>query len=351
MSLIALDIGGANIKAADGRGNCVHLPFQIWKQKNDLPVALAELIHEMPSYSTVVVTMTAELADCFTTKQEGVEFVVDSVVKSFTEPICVYLVNDRFVTPETAVNEFMLAAASNWYGLAKYAGRFGSENTVLLDIGSTTTDVIPLKNGEVAARGKSDHQRLVNCELIYTGIDRSSISGIMTHAVHRGQTCPLMNEMFATTLDAYTVLGLLGEDASNTCTANGRPQTKNNCIARLARMFGKDETDFFEEDAIDFARQIQQAQIELIQGAVTDVTNRFREGEICVVVSGQGEFLAHDVINRICRDDLPAFHVVSLNKHLGKTVSKCASAHALAVLAREQFHSEFDRDRFCELRT
>jgi uncharacterized hydantoinase/oxoprolinase family protein len=51
----------------------------------------------------------------------------------------------------------------------------------------------------------------------------------------------------------------------------------------------------------------------------------------CVVISGLGEFLAARVVRRLGI----APQIVSLSEELGPTVSRAATAHALAVLARE----------------
>jgi uncharacterized hydantoinase/oxoprolinase family protein len=50
-----------------------------------------------------------------------------------------------------------------------------------------------------------------------------------------------------------------------------------------------------------------------------------------VVLSGRGEFLARRLIERL-RLKCP---VISLSTELGPSISRCAPAHALAVLARE----------------
>jgi len=70
------DIGGANIKAAlvggsdDPRPAVVERPFALWREPRRLPAVLAETANRLPPARMMAVTMTAELADCFTTKRE-----------------------------------------------------------------------------------------------------------------------------------------------------------------------------------------------------------------------------------------------------------------------------------------
>ncbi len=52
---------------------------------------------------------------------------------------------------------------------------------------------------------------------------------------------------------------------------------------------------------------------------------------VTIVMSGQGEFLARRLLDRM---RLKA-DVISLAEKLGPDVSRCATAHALAVMVRE----------------
>src|SRR5580704_944530 len=72
MRLLAFDIGGANLKAADGLDFCVSRPFPLWRRPTELAGALAALAAEAPAADRWFATMTGELADCFATKAEGV---------------------------------------------------------------------------------------------------------------------------------------------------------------------------------------------------------------------------------------------------------------------------------------
>ncbi|MEX2559527.1 MAG: tetrahydromethanopterin-linked C1 transfer pathway, partial [Pirellulales bacterium] len=72
MSWLALDIGGANLKAADGLGFAVARPFPLWQRPQALAGEIARLLADAPAAERIAVTMTGELADCFSTKREGV---------------------------------------------------------------------------------------------------------------------------------------------------------------------------------------------------------------------------------------------------------------------------------------
>ena len=78
-SWLALDIGGANLKAAHASGAIRSVPFEVWRRPQDLARALADLVAGFPQFDRVAVTMTAELCDCFATKAEGVRAVLEAV--------------------------------------------------------------------------------------------------------------------------------------------------------------------------------------------------------------------------------------------------------------------------------
>ena len=72
MTWLALDIGGANLKAANGLKYARSVPFPLWRTPERLPEALRSLLASGPPFEQLAVTMTGELADCFPSKADGV---------------------------------------------------------------------------------------------------------------------------------------------------------------------------------------------------------------------------------------------------------------------------------------
>ncbi|MEX2093103.1 MAG: hydantoinase/oxoprolinase family protein, partial [Pirellulales bacterium] len=244
----------------------------------------------------------------------------------------VYLVDGRFASTGEACELPHLAAASNWHALARFACRFLGERTgILIDVGSTTTDVILLKDGRVAARGASDTERLLAGELVYTGVGRTPLCAVTHSLPYRGQMCPVAAELFATTADAYLTLGEIAEQPEAAWTADGRPLTRPYARERLARMVCADRTTFDDHDARCAAEAVRDAQLAQLRHAVEQVLSAISEPPARFVVSGDGEFLAVRLVKQIWAHG----QVKSLATELGAKVSACAPAHALAVLARE----------------
>ncbi|HEV3003062.1 MAG TPA: hydantoinase/oxoprolinase family protein [Pirellulales bacterium] len=333
MTLLALDTGGANLKVADGNGFALSEPFPLWQKPGELADALAALITRSPPADRLVVTMTGELADCFETKAEGVAHVIAATQQAAgTRSVFVYLADGSLVSPDVACRQPLLAAASNWHALARFAARYCPTSTgLVIDVGSTTSDLVPLVNGGIAAQGRSDIERLALGELVYTGVTRSPVCAVVDALPWRGRQVPVAQELFATTRDAYLLLGDLPEDANDRGTADGRPATRSAARDRLARMICADRDMFSEEDALAAATAVTRGQLSQLGIAARNLLRRLPEPPGTVVVSGQGEFVGR----RLCERLQVAARIVSFADELGDAVSQAAPAHALAVLARE----------------
>ena len=79
MTCLGLDIGGANLKAADGRGWAKSVSFPLWRDPHGLAGALDALVQNAPVSERLAVTMTGELCDCFSSKIEGVRHILAAV--------------------------------------------------------------------------------------------------------------------------------------------------------------------------------------------------------------------------------------------------------------------------------
>jgi probable H4MPT-linked C1 transfer pathway protein len=326
-SLLGLDIGGANLKAAHTNGAACTHPFQLWKHPAELPEALRILLRAVPGYDALAVTMTGELCDCYETKRQGVHAILDAV-ESVAEqaPIRVWQTDGRFVDVAAARAAAHQTAAANWLALATFAGRYAPAGPVLLlDIGSTTADLIPLFDGNPCPLGRTDPARLRSRELIYAGVRRTPLCALLGTSVAA--------EWFATTHDVYLVLGDIPENPADTDTADGRPATVSAAQARLARMLCADAETCTAEATTNLAQEAHARQLNLLRDALDQVVSRLPATPETVILAGSGEFLARKLCTRL--RDKSAIRLVSLTEQLGPTISTAACAYAVAVLLTE----------------
>jgi probable H4MPT-linked C1 transfer pathway protein len=333
-SVLGLDVGGANLKAAHAGGAALSQPFALWKNPRGLTDGLARLMAQQPAFDRLAVTMTGELCDCFETKGQGVLAILNAVESAAAgKPVEVWRTDGTFVDLTEARRAPLQVAAANWLALATYAGGFAPQgSSLVIDIGSTTTDVVPLLNGKPVPRGFNDADRLRARELVYTGVRRTPVCALLGSEVTA--------ELFATTLDAYLVLGNIMEDDTDCDTADGRPATKPAAHARLARMLGADPESCPEEHTRGLASAVRWRQIHVVRQAVDHVTDLLPEPLLQIILAGAGEFLAREVLQLAGEFLVPP---ISLAEKLGPEVSSCACAYAVAVLAAERFKQELDK--------
>jgi probable H4MPT-linked C1 transfer pathway protein len=333
-SWLALDVGGANVKGAHSSGMVRTATFEVWRRPNDLARAVADLALGSPGSDRIALTMTAELCDSYATKAEGVRAVLEAVVRAIPgSPVSVWGIDARFHEPDEIRRQPGLAAASNWLALAVAAAKMvPDERGVLIDVGSTTTDLIPLDRGKVAARGRTDTERLQAGELVYAGVRRTPVCALATELPLLGVPTGLAAELFATTHDVFVTLGDIEPDPSSTSTADGRPATLEHSRDRLARMVCADRETFCADDALDLARSAERILMDRLTCSAERACRATIGPPAVAVVAGSGEFLARRLARRLLGPDGP---ILALSEIWSPEASHAACAYALVGLARD----------------
>ncbi len=274
--------------------------------------------------------MTGELCDCFETKRDGVRHILAAATAVFPRAgVIVWSTAGRFVTVDEAIDAFLSVAAANWHALATHIGRGLTDRAgLLLDTGSTTTDIIPLVNGLPIPQGITDPARMQSGELIYTGVRRTPVCAVLGPDVAA--------EWFATTEDVYVRLGMLPPDPDNVATADQRPMTLRHAHGRLSRMLGGDPEVTGLDETMDLARRAFDRQRQIIGAGIRRVLQRMSTRPTVVFSAGSGEFLARAALEDTVRTgDGEEAPVESLAKRLGPGLSEAACAYAVARLAAE----------------
>ncbi|MEO7985517.1 MAG: hydantoinase/oxoprolinase family protein [Gemmatimonadales bacterium] len=333
-AVIGWDVGGVNTKAAIVVGapgspiapRAVSVPYEIQREPSALVATLRRLANELGAGGGErhAVTMTAELSQLFRTKREGVRFVLDAFDAAFEgEQIQVYTVNGAFISPEEARRRPLEVAASNWAATAMLVSRF-ERNAILIDTGTTTTDIIPIEDGCVVAVGRTDPERLVTGELVYTGAVRTPAEALVADVRLPGGTAGVSAEGFALIGDALLWLGRLHETDYAAPTPDGRPAEREFAGERLARFVCADR-EILDASAIDaIALELAEAQIGRIVAGIDRVRSR-RPAIGRAVVTGLGDFVAAEAARRA------GLSVVALSDRLG-SAARTAPAAAVAWL-------------------
>lgn len=336
--VLGWDIGGVNTKAVRVRltnGAAPELesasvPYEIQHDLAALADTLRQLAQRLGATAgwAHAVTMTAELSQAFRTKREGVGAVLDGVLAAFpSDMVRVFTVDGRLVDPEEARAIPLAVGASNWVATATLAARLAPD-AILIDIGTTSTDIIPILAGRVSARGRTDPARLSTGELVYTGAVRTPIEAIVHEVPLWDGRASVSAEAFATIGDAHVWLGALAPEDYTAPTSDRRPVTREASGERLARVVCGDR-DMLDEATIDgIARAVVRAQTEQVMNGIRLVREAFPTLGTAVV-TGLGEFIAADAARRC------GLEVVSLASHWG-SAARVAPAAAVGWLLAEQ---------------
>jgi probable H4MPT-linked C1 transfer pathway protein len=332
--ILGWDIGGVNTKVArleDGALTVRSRPFELQRSPEALVRVLRDLAAEVGAAGdafTCAVTMTAELSQMFRTKRDGVGFVLDAVSTAFpAADVRVLTTRGTFVAPDAARGDPIAVAAANWMATARLvAQRYAT--TLLIDVGTTTTDIIPIVDGQVVAAGLTDPERLASGELVYSGALRTPVEAIVREVPYRDGSAGVSAEAFALIGDVHLWRGRLAPGDYSVSAPDGREATREFAGERLARVICADRELLDAADITRIADAVAAEQIKTIAVAIQRVRSRHasvRTG----VITGLGEFVARDAAKAAGLD------VTSLADDLGADAARYAPAVAVALLCAD----------------
>ena len=335
---LGLDLGGAHLKLAlveAGRIRIVRqLPCRLWEGIDRLGEALEAGTADLGTIDRVALTMTGELADLFPDRATGVRRLVEAAHLRFPQhPLLVWAGVAGFLLPEAVPGREALVASTNWLTTASWLARH-LEQAILVDMGSTTTDILLLADGVVQARGTTDRERLAQGELVYQGLTRTPLMAIARSAPFEGVMVPLMNEHFATSADCWRLMGRLDEGHDQHPAADGGPKTAEASARRLARMIGADLAEADLEDWTGLARWFTERQERLILDAITlQLSRDLVPPSAPLVVAGCGAGVVAGLATRLGRPCLDLTTLLPVAPAQAAWAGVCAPAAAVALLA------------------
>ncbi len=292
MTCFACDIGGAFVKWAllPERGKPLRgiAPFELWRAPRTLPALLKSLAPKRP-YATAI-TMTGELCDCFKNRREGVRHIVDAAETAF-EPVTVYGVQGGLFTPAQARRRHRQIASANWSLVPRHLSLL-AKNFLFVDIGSTTADLTPVRNGLIVNKGYTDHERLRHGELLYTGALRTPLAAVAPalHVLKKARV-PLSAEMFAITADVHLLLKNIPPRAYLCPAPDGGPKTAAAARRRIARALLADDGELSPQELHAAAHEAAAIQ----RGVITEAAQKFG---LPVIASGIGAFLLDEAFEK-----------------------------------------------------
>jgi probable H4MPT-linked C1 transfer pathway protein len=305
----------------------------LWLGFERLHEAVGEALRRLGDAEAHAVTMTGELADIFPSRAIGVASLCEALAGALRGEIRVYGGRDGWLDIKDAQAKALSVASANWHATASLLAK-RIPDALFADMGSTTTDLVPIVAGRVAARGYTDAERLASGELVYGGATRTFLMALAQRVPFRGGWTPVMNEYFASIADVYRILGALPEAADLHPAADGREKTSAASIQRLARMIGRDAEEASTADWQALAGFYAEAQMKtLIEAADSVSADAGLPRNAPLVTAGVGRFVLEKLavqIGRRCEcweDSVPL-----KTPEIAGIVSDCAPAAAIALL-------------------
>lgn len=334
------DLGGAHLKAAwvdaSGRiGGVTQVPCPLWQGLERLRQALDEVLRDgvYAAADRHGLTMTGELADLFPDRAHGVMSLLDTFDEKLDPAgVSVYAGRSGFVGPVRAREIPDAVASANWLASVEaVAARSGSG--LLVDVGSTTTDVVPFTCGRARARGYSDRERLGNDELVYTGVVRTPLMAIARRVPLRGEWIGVTAEHFATMADVYRLTGQLPAHGDQGDTADGAGKSPAQSAVRLARAVGSDAREGSPATWRRLAGYFAERQLALIRDACErGLSRELVPDDRPIVGAGVGRFVVQALCERMHRPYLDAASLWESSAPGGFDVADCLPAVAVAML-------------------
>jgi probable H4MPT-linked C1 transfer pathway protein len=200
----------AQINASGQLIDVRQLPCPIWRGIEYLDRALEEASHAIQAKRTChALTMTAELADIFTDRLQGMQVLIEHFGAHVSVGrIRIFAGKAGWLATAEVKEHATSIASANWLASASYAARKCARG-IVVDIGSTTTDIIEFRDGRIWYRGYSDGERLRTGELVYTGVLRTPVMAVVQWVPFEGEWQTLASEQFATLADVYQLTGQL----------------------------------------------------------------------------------------------------------------------------------------------
>lgn len=357
-NIIGWDIGGAHLKVVllDAKGeviDCLQLPCPLWKGLDYLQRAIIDALAQLnvndtlqafkikPSSVCHAITMTGELVDLFENRQQGVCEIAKVASDLLGEQVWFYAANsdiDHGFVRQHDVHRFSSQIAStNWHASASALATH-VQDALLVDIGSTTTDIIAIEGGKVVSAGLSDAYRMQADSLVYTGVVRTPVMALAQKLPFDDKETNVAAEYFASMADVYRLTGELDVNADLAETADGKGKTALESARRLARMIGHDVGNSLDyqqmEKWIHLAfvckslqmRQIKQAMLKQLKPNMT------------IIGAGAGSFLLKQIAADLNVEYMHAYKPISMrfsehaNLTLKQDIQICFPAFSVAYL-------------------
>ncbi len=334
--IAGLDVGGAHLKVArieNGAPIAVEqFRCRLWMGMEKLDVALAKAAPMLQDADRVAITMTGELSDIFPDRKTGVETLVRHLAATFGATTRFWMGQRGFGSAADAIAHHSDVGSTNFLATAAFVARH-HPNALLIDFGSTTTDIIPILNGTPVPRGLTDGERQATGELVYTGATRTTVAAVTNRAPFGGSWVSLARENLANMADVRRILGTLADGVDLHATADGKGKSVDESRIRFARLLGRDASEAAALDWRTAAAFVHAEQLRSIENGVLQVLSAAGlSAGTPAIIAGIGATDAAEVAKRLSLTQILFADLAAAPAACHDCATSCATAVAVALL-------------------
>jgi len=340
MRIMGLDIGGANTdcciyninddKCELIKTNKEYLPM--WNNKEELESCL-ERFKKYEKLDVVIVTTTAELSDGYKSKEEGIHDITKKVMNVFNEEDIFFVTFNGLKDYEYVKENPLDMAAANWIATSHLIANI-KKDCIFMDMGTTTTDIIPIKDSHEIAEGHSDLERLCSGELVYSGMLRTNIATIVNQIPVKNTFASVSSELFTITADLYRILNDITEEEYICDTPDNKAKDILSCKRRLSRLVCAQLDDFDDKEILEIAKYVKNEQVEQISKSLEKVV--IKTGIEDVIITNY----ANATICKLAAEKL-GLNVVMLEDYFTKdTINISPTVGAIQMYLDEKYTSK-----------
>ena len=343
------DIGGAHVKLCQIKSKknkdiirATHLKCKLWMGLKHLDKIIKKLENDWHFNENDLhfFTMSGEMVDCFPNRKDGIKNILKILKKIFGPKIKFYS-QESLLIKASSIHNWQSIASANWHATASFISSHIKEG-ILIDVGSTTTDIIPIKNNmPLTDVNTSDAKRLQKGELVYLGVTRTPVSSIKPFLSFRNRSYNVMRESFANTADVFRITGEISNKIDLYPTCDKKKKSTPASERRLARVIGMDREDASSEEWKTFANNIKKAIIEELHQNICKIKKKLNLcAQTPLIVTGSGAFLAKQ-LSMEKNYSIFKFHElvqkkIELHNSQIEEINICAPAVSLALIAKNK---------------
>ena len=338
-TFIGWDIGGSNTKISIIKSNKakseVH-EIELWRDAG--LSKLKKLISDLGTNQNGTyhgITLSGEMCDIFPSRENGINTIL-SFFKKFSSNTYVYS-SSGFIKLHK-IREHKKVASMNWYSVGEMISK-KIDNCIIINMGSTTTDFIMIKNNTIINKREDDFTGINNDELLYTGFLRSPIYALTDEVRVNMISYKVIPENFSSMADIYQILKIIDIKYDYSSRADRRSKTILNSYKRVARSFGFDFKHNHKKIIEKLCQEIMHIHITKIYRSLRIIIkkNSYKNNNVKIIGLGIGITLIKKMVNKynmtyINMNTVLKNHPVRFDK---KTLIHFPS-YAVAYLLREK---------------